>query len=55
MPQREEVRMRKLEGGSKQIIDIAKNENLPLQVIQLDVDNDKSNLLSISHHAILKS
>jgi NAD(P)-dependent dehydrogenase (short-subunit alcohol dehydrogenase family) len=35
--------MRKLEGGgSKQIIDIAKNENLPLQVIQLDVDNDKS-------------
>ena len=35
--------MRKLEdGGSKQIIDIAKNENLPLQVIQLDVDSDKS-------------
>jgi NAD(P)-dependent dehydrogenase (short-subunit alcohol dehydrogenase family) len=35
--------MRKLEGqGSKQIIDIAKNENLPLQVIQLDVNNDKS-------------
>jgi NADP-dependent 3-hydroxy acid dehydrogenase YdfG len=30
------------EGGSKQIIDIAKNENLPLQVIQLDVNNDKS-------------
>jgi NAD(P)-dependent dehydrogenase (short-subunit alcohol dehydrogenase family) len=35
--------MRKLEGdGSKQIIDIAKNENLPLQVIQLDVNDDKS-------------
>ena len=26
--------MRKLEGGSRQITDIAKNENLPLQVIQ---------------------
>ena len=35
--------MRKLEGdGSKQIIDIAKNENLPLQVIQLDVNDDNS-------------
>jgi NAD(P)-dependent dehydrogenase (short-subunit alcohol dehydrogenase family) len=35
--------MRKLEGGgSKQIIDIAKNENLSLKVLQLDVDNDKS-------------
>jgi NAD(P)-dependent dehydrogenase (short-subunit alcohol dehydrogenase family) len=38
--------MRKLDdggaGGSKQIIDIAKNENLPLQVIQLDVNNEKS-------------
>ena len=36
--------MRKLEGsrGSEQITDIAKRENLPLQVIQLDVDNDKS-------------
>ena len=34
--------MRKLEVGSKQITDISKNENLPLQVIQLDVDNDKS-------------
>jgi NAD(P)-dependent dehydrogenase (short-subunit alcohol dehydrogenase family) len=32
--------MRKLEGGgSKHITDIAKNENLPLQVIQLNVDN----------------
>jgi hypothetical protein len=29
-------------GGSKQIADIAKNENLPLEVIQLDVNNDKS-------------
>jgi len=35
--------MRKLvDGGSKQITDIAENENLPLQVIQLDVNNDKS-------------
>ena len=38
--------MRKVDGGgaggSKQITDIAKNENLPLQVIQLDVNNDKS-------------
>jgi NAD(P)-dependent dehydrogenase (short-subunit alcohol dehydrogenase family) len=36
--------MRKLDGrgGSKQIADITKNENLPLEVIQLDVNNDKS-------------
>jgi len=35
--------MRKLEGeGTKQITDIAKNENLPLEIIQLDVNNDKS-------------
>jgi len=35
--------MRKLvDGGSKQITDIDENENLPLQVIQLDVNNDKS-------------
>ena len=35
--------MRNIEGGgSKQIADIAKNENLPLEVIQLDVNNDKS-------------
>lgn len=36
--------IRMLEGsrGSEHIIDIAKRENLPLQVIQLDVDNDKS-------------
>jgi NAD(P)-dependent dehydrogenase (short-subunit alcohol dehydrogenase family) len=34
--------MRKLEGGSEQTItNISKNENLPLQVIQLDVNNDK--------------
>src|SRR5215203_5284913 len=36
--------MRILEGsrGSEQITDIAKRENLSLQVIRLDVDNDKS-------------
>jgi hypothetical protein len=35
--------MHELEGrGSEHIIDTAKNENLPLQVIQLDVDRDKS-------------
>ena len=36
--------MRKLDGGggSKQIADIAKNENLPLEVIQLDVNNDNA-------------
>ena len=34
--------------GSKRISDIAKNENLPLQVIQLDVDNDKSVLDAIN-------
>ena len=35
--------MRKLEGeGLKQLTDITKNENLPLQVIQLDVNDDKS-------------
>ena len=34
--------MRNLEDGSRRITDIAKNENLPLQVIQLDVNNDKS-------------
>ncbi|MGB8035516.1 MAG: hypothetical protein WCF03_17010 [Nitrososphaeraceae archaeon] len=34
--------MRKVDGGgeSNQITDIAKNENLPLQVIQLDVNDD---------------
>jgi short-subunit dehydrogenase len=41
--------MRKTEGGgSKQIADIAKNENLPLNVLQLDVDNDKSVLDAIN-------
>ena len=36
--------MRKIEceGGSNQITDIAKNEILPLEVIQLDVNDDKS-------------
>jgi NAD(P)-dependent dehydrogenase (short-subunit alcohol dehydrogenase family) len=34
--------MRKLEGKSNQLVDIAKNENLPLQVIQLNVNDDKS-------------
>ena len=34
--------VRKLEGGSTQITDIAKKENLPLQAIQLDVNNEKS-------------
>ena len=35
--------MRKLEGeGSKQLTDITKNENLPLQVTRLDVNDDKS-------------
>jgi NAD(P)-dependent dehydrogenase (short-subunit alcohol dehydrogenase family) len=35
--------MRKLEGeGSKQLTDITKNENLPLQTIRLDVNDDKS-------------
>jgi NAD(P)-dependent dehydrogenase (short-subunit alcohol dehydrogenase family) len=36
--------MRNMEGGggANQITDIAKNEELPLEVIQLDVNNDKS-------------
>ena len=35
--------MRNIEGGgAKQLADIAKNENLPLEIIQLDVNNDKS-------------
>jgi NAD(P)-dependent dehydrogenase (short-subunit alcohol dehydrogenase family) len=41
-------------GGSKQIIDIAKNENLPLQVIQLDVNNDKSVTDAINRIAMEK-
>ncbi|MFL6433569.1 MAG: SDR family oxidoreductase [Nitrososphaeraceae archaeon] len=40
--------MRKIEGKTNQITDIAKNENLPLRVIQLDVDNDKSVLEAIN-------
>ena len=41
--------MRKLDGGgSKQITDIAKNENLPLQIIQLDVNDDRSVLDAIN-------
>ena len=35
--------MRNIEGGgAKQIADIAKNENLPLEIIRLNVDNDNS-------------
>ena len=35
--------MRKLDGeGSKELNDISKKENLPLQVIRLDVNDDKS-------------
>ena len=35
--------MRKIEGGgAKQMADITKNENLPLEIIQLDVNNDNS-------------
>lgn len=34
--------MRNLEDGSRHIMDIATKENLPLQPVQLDVNNDKS-------------
>lgn len=34
--------VRKLDEGIKHITDIAMKENLPLQVIQLDVNDDKS-------------
>ena len=34
--------VRKLDEGSKDLSDIAMKENLPLQVIQLDVNSDKS-------------
>lgn len=35
--------MRNIEGGgAKQIAEVAKNENLPLEIIQLDVNSDKS-------------
>jgi NADP-dependent 3-hydroxy acid dehydrogenase YdfG len=40
--------MRKIEGKTNQITDISKNENLPLKVLQLDVDNDKSVLDAIN-------
>ena len=41
--------MRKLGSeGLKHITDIAKSENLPLQAIELDVDNDKSVLDAIN-------
>jgi NAD(P)-dependent dehydrogenase (short-subunit alcohol dehydrogenase family) len=40
--------MRKLDEGSRQITDIVKNENLPLQVIQLDVNNEKSVMNAIN-------
>ena len=42
--------MHKLEDGvgSKQIVDIAKNENLHLEAIQLDFNNDKSVIDAIS-------
>lgn len=36
------ARVRNLEGGPAQITDIAKKENLPLQAIQLNVNNEKS-------------
>jgi hypothetical protein len=46
---------RKLEReGSKQILDIAKNENLPLQVIQLDVNDDKPEIDAINRIAMEK-
>ncbi|MGH9979453.1 MAG: SDR family NAD(P)-dependent oxidoreductase, partial [Nitrososphaeraceae archaeon] len=31
-----------LDKGSNQTVDIAKKENLPLEVVQLDVDSDES-------------
>jgi short-subunit dehydrogenase len=41
--------MRKLEGGkSEKITNVAKNENIPLQVIQLDVDSDYSVLDAVN-------
>jgi NAD(P)-dependent dehydrogenase (short-subunit alcohol dehydrogenase family) len=48
----------KLEGeGSRQIIDIAKKEKLPLEVVQLDVNSDESvtdtfNLIVKKHNRI---
>ena len=43
--------MRKSGGKTNQITDIAKNEDLPLQVIQLDVSDDKSVLDAINRIA----
>jgi len=41
--------MRKLDGGGpNQITDIAKNENLPLDFVQLDVNDDRSVLDAIN-------
>lgn len=40
--------MHRLDGKPNQIINLAKNQNLPLEVIQLDVDNDKSELDAIN-------
>ncbi len=41
--------MRKLDGeGPRAIADIAKREDIPLQAIQLDVDNDQSVLGAIN-------
>jgi|ERR671933_87792 NAD(P)-dependent dehydrogenase (short-subunit alcohol dehydrogenase family) len=40
--------MRKIEGKTNQITDIAKTENIPLKVLQLDVDNDKSVLDAVN-------
>ena len=43
--------MRKSGGKTNQITDIVKNEDLPLQVIQLDVSDDKSVLDAINRIA----
>jgi short-subunit dehydrogenase len=46
--------VRKLDDGINQITHIAINENLPLQVIQLDVNNDKSVTDAINRIAMEK-
>ncbi|HEY7108139.1 MAG TPA: SDR family oxidoreductase [Nitrososphaeraceae archaeon] len=44
--------MRKLDGeGTKQLSNIVKDENLPLEIIQLDVNNDKSVIDAINRIA----
>jgi len=43
--------VRKLEDGLKDLSDIAMNENLPLQIIQLDVNNDNSVMDAINRIA----